>query len=92
MGHLTVDEMIDFVSLTNVDSDSLDLLSKVNGHIGKCRECRDRVRAFQAIYDEFEKLGIRNEIKKIIPENTIELVKENDLNINTDIDGVDIGR
>lgn len=92
MGHLTVDEMIDFVSLTNVDSDSLDLLSKVNGHIGKCRECRDRVRAFLAIYDEFEKLGIRNEIKKIIPENATEIVKENGLNINADIDGVDIGR
>lgn len=52
MKHLTVDEIIDFVSIVRIDADSLALASKVNTHIKNCSECLRKVRAFQVIYDE----------------------------------------
>ena len=53
MKHLTVDEMIDFVSFNKLDSESLALASKVNAHIFECRACRKKVESFQVVYDEF---------------------------------------
>lgn len=60
MEHLTVDEIIDFVSLNTVDEESMKLISKVNGHIIECAECRKKVRAFQDVYDEFVSIGVKN--------------------------------
>ena len=53
MDHLTVDEMIRFVSLSKWDEDAMKLSVTVNGHIRKCEKCLRTVRAFQMIYDEF---------------------------------------
>ena len=36
MNHLTTTEIIDFVSINKIDDNSLNLASKVNGHILKC--------------------------------------------------------
>ena len=52
MNHLTLDEIIDFVSLTEINEESMQLLGKVNAHIAQCRECRELVRSYQLIYDE----------------------------------------
>lgn len=57
MRHLTVDEIIDFVSIDRINSETLQLASTVNAHIGKCEKCLRKVRAFQLLYDEFVKLG-----------------------------------
>jgi anti-sigma factor RsiW len=59
MKHVTVDEMIGFVSMDTLDADSLALASKVNTHIRSCPHCRGTVRAFQAICDEMTALGDR---------------------------------
>ena len=59
MIHLNVDEIIDFVSMNKLDSKSLALASKVNAHLLKCSACRNKVRAFQTVYDEFVKMGYR---------------------------------
>ena len=53
MEHLTVDEIIEFVSLTKMDSKAIELSATVNGHIRKCEKCLEQVRAFQKIHDEF---------------------------------------
>lgn len=57
MTHLTVDEMINFVSFDRVNEDSLAIAVKVNSHIRGCEECLDKLRAFQTVHDELVKLG-----------------------------------
>lgn len=56
MLHLTVDEIIEFVSVENLSEEAMDKIAKVNMHISKCVECREKVRAFQFVYDEFVSL------------------------------------
>ena len=58
MGHLTVDKIIRFVSLKQLNPQALALATVVNGHIRKCARCRKLVNAFQLIYDEFTLLKI----------------------------------
>ena len=55
MKHLTVDAMIDFVSLTELNREAIELSTVVNGHIRTCRTCRERVSAFQVIFDELHR-------------------------------------
>lgn len=57
MSHLTIDQIIDFVSMNQINDETLKLASTVNKHIGKCEKCLRKVRAFQLVYDEFVKLG-----------------------------------
>ena len=59
MKHVTVDEMIGFVSLDTLDEKSLALASNVTTHIRNCPHCRGTVRAFQVICDEMTALGDR---------------------------------
>lgn len=59
MKHVTVDEMIEFVSLDTLDAKSLALASNVTTHIRNCPHCRGTVRAFQVICDEMTALGDR---------------------------------
>ena len=58
MNHLTLDEIIDFVSLTEINDETLQLLGKVNAHIAQCKECRELVRAYQLVYEEAIRMGI----------------------------------
>ena len=57
MRHLTTDEIVDFVSMNQINGETLKLASTVNTHIGRCEKCLRKVRAFQLVYDEFVKLG-----------------------------------
>lgn len=52
MDHLTLDDIIEFVSLTEINDESMQLISAVNTHIAECGECRALVRSFQTVYDE----------------------------------------
>ncbi|MBQ7088270.1 MAG: hypothetical protein IJN04_01330 [Clostridia bacterium] len=52
MNHLTLDDVIDFVSLTEINDESIKRIAEVNSHIAVCRECRELVRSFQLVYDE----------------------------------------
>ena len=51
MKHVTVDEMIAFVSMDTLDEASLALASKVTTHIRSCTRCKGTLRAFQLICD-----------------------------------------
>ncbi len=64
MKHLTVDEMIDFVSLSRLDAESLALASKVNAHLADCGECRKKITAFQTVYDEFVRIGRKKNLDR----------------------------
>lgn len=65
MKHLTVDEIIDFVSFEKMDNESLANASKVNTHIISCASCLKKVRAFQAVYDELTALGKKADFRRI---------------------------
>ena len=57
MTHLTVDEIIEFVSMDEFSADALEFSQLVNGHIRQCDECLESVRSFQLIYDSFKRMG-----------------------------------
>lgn len=58
MDHLTLDDIIEFVSLTEINDESMQLIARVNSHIAVCRECRELVRSFQLVYDELLRTGV----------------------------------
>ena len=61
MNHLTLDEIIDFVSLTEINEETIQLMGEVNAHIARCRECRELVRSYQLVYDEVFRAALRSE-------------------------------
>lgn len=78
MKHLTIDEMIDFVSFDKPDEESLELAAKVNAHIFKCDACREKVEAFQTVYDELVRMNKKEVFKSAVNE------KENESTIQLD--------
>lgn len=94
MKHLTVDEMIDFVSLTELTSESVALSASVNGHIRGCKRCLKLVRSFQMVYDEISKIGTKDDFKHYITEIILEQKKKLDKNAEMqmtfdEVDGLD---
>lgn len=94
MKHLTVDEIINFVSLTELNDEALVLCAYVNEHIRKCKRCREIVRAFQMIYDEFTKNAACRDFKKYILENYLnhKFENENFLDFELSDDDIDLLR
>ena len=72
MNHLTTTEIIDFVSISKMDADSLKLASRVNGHILKCDECLKLVESFQEVYDELQSMGRSSELDQIMEKKSSE--------------------
>ena len=56
MEHLTIEDIIQFVTISVIDENSIRLASRVNAHILQCDLCRKRVYAFQTVYDEFARM------------------------------------
>ena len=55
--HLTIDEILDFVSMTAVTPEAVALATRVYGHMNQCAACSRLVRAFLLIDEELERLG-----------------------------------
>ena len=55
--HLTIDEILDFVSMTAATPEAIALATRVYGHMNQCADCCRLVRAFQLIDEELERLG-----------------------------------
>ena len=55
MDHLTLDDIIEFVSLVEINDESKKLISQVNTHIARCAQCRALVRSFQMVHDELRR-------------------------------------
>lgn len=66
MKHLTVDEIMDFVSFNKLDEKTVCLAKRVNSHIMNCAECRKKVAAFQEVYDEMLRIGKNAGRKSVI--------------------------
>lgn len=70
MKHLTFDEILDFVSMNTISSDTLDLASRVNTHIRQCGECLEKVKAYQAVYDVVKSRGKTRDFFTLIDRET----------------------
>ena len=68
MEHLTVDEITDFISLTELSNDAIVLSATVNGHIRRCEKCLRLVRAFMMVYDEFSCLEKQGDFRSFVAE------------------------
>lgn len=64
MKHLTVDEIIDFVSARDLTAATLEKAAAVTTHMRACQGCMRRVRAFQLVYDACVCRGKREEFEK----------------------------
>lgn len=69
MNHLTFEEIIAFVSFTEINQETIALSAAVNGHIRTCDKCLRLVRAFQLIYDEFTALNTDVDFIKYVLDN-----------------------
>ena len=78
MNHLTVDDIINFVSLSEMNKEAVELSAAVNGHIRKCAKCLELVRAFQMIYDEFSRLNTSGDFRKFVSETISEETDKNE--------------
>lgn len=63
MNHLTCEELIDFVSLTELSEDAAKLMGRVNTHIIQCEECHKKLMMFQAVYDELSAIRDREAVR-----------------------------
>lgn len=70
MEHLTIEEIIKYVTASRVDGETLKLLSKANGHIRNCTLCKEKIDSYETINDE---------LKKEVPENGFDLNHVDDL-------------
>ena len=68
MKHLTVDEIIDFVSISTIETAALEKAAMVTTHIRDCGMCMRRVRAFQLVYDTCIRRGTVKEFGRIVRE------------------------
>lgn len=75
MEHLSVDEMIRFVSLTELNAEAVKLSASVTKHIRSCHSCLRQVRAFQMIYDEFIMLCKQGDFRSYAEEKMTELCR-----------------
>ena len=55
--HLTTQQIIEFVSINELTEENIAKMKVVNAHVYRCEECAVRVRAFQTVGLEFERLG-----------------------------------
>ena len=66
MDHLSLNEIIDFVSFEKLSDETLELAANVNSHLLLCKQCREAVRAYQAVYDEFCRLDSKEEFRNAV--------------------------
>ncbi len=52
MKHLTTDKIIEFVSIKELNDETLKIITEVNTHITRCEKCHKLVKSFQLINDE----------------------------------------
>lgn len=84
MTHLTVEEIIEFVSFDKLSEETVALSTKVNEHILSCPKCSKKVSSFQMVYDELCRIGnvadVKQSIYRLIDEGRIEAMHDKELN------------
>ncbi len=82
MMHLSVDQIIDFVSFDSLEETNMKLAQTVNGHILTCSECREKVKDFQSVFDELVRRNADKSLAKMyIKQSAKEVLKENNASL-----------
>ena len=68
MRHLTPNEIIDYLSISEITPSTLSLASKVNTHIRSCERCLTKVQAFQVVREELKRSNQSAEIEVLAAE------------------------
>ena len=93
MKHLRVDDIINFVSLTELGPEAIELSVAVNGHIRNCDKCRKCVRAFQMVYDTFTSRDAGGNFRHFVEEITDETsTREEALELRATLEALDNSR
>jgi hypothetical protein len=71
MRHLTVEEIIDFVSIRQWSEESLALITRVNDHIRNCDACLKQVQAFRLIHEEFQRMDVDATFKEWLEQSEL---------------------
>lgn len=71
MKHLSTDQIISFVSFTELSQSNIQLATYVNSHMLVCEECRKKVTAFQTVYEELGKIHTDAIIGKSLPQGDL---------------------
>lgn len=83
MSHLTVEQIIKFVSINELTSETIELASFVNTHIRSCQLCREKVAAFQNVYEELCRLEnarvAKERLYTLVSDDRLEIIKREDL-------------
>lgn len=53
--HLSIEEIIEYVTANKVSKETLDLMSRVNGHIRICSSCREKIESYERINEKLIK-------------------------------------
>jgi len=64
MEHLTISQIIQFVSFTEMNENNLKLASQVNFHMIQCAECRKKVLSIQNTLDKLLSYTEKNKIDR----------------------------
>ena len=73
MDHLTVDEIIGYVTAATVDVETQREIAKINLHILKCEDCLRRVRALQVISEGLETEMEMRQLRELMREKAKKL-------------------
>ena len=76
--HLTANEIIEFVSLDQLNADSKKLLTRVNKHIRKCQKCFELVKIYQLIYDKMNSYNMQQPALEMFVAKTAAAMPEED--------------
>ena len=81
MKHLTVEDIIDYVSFNTMEDANLMHAANVISHIRTCKECFERVRAFQLVYDKLMAEGKNPQLEAFTEDLIKEAFEENSRNV-----------
>lgn len=76
MDHLTNEEIVDFVQAKSLDSETMELIAKVNAHISNCLECQKKVALFMKIQDKMDGFQRDYECQNESLSETVQLHKQ----------------
>ena len=50
--HLTIEEILNFITMDSITPEGIQLAARVNCHIMQCEECRKKVEIYQIVNDK----------------------------------------
>lgn len=78
MEHLSIEEIIMYVTETKVNDDTLKLFSRVNGHIRNCPHCKEKLNSYELINDNLTNGNLMHDFDLNHENDLIEIEQSND--------------